>query len=290
LSKTSFDEFERPEQYKFIFICGLHRSGTSPFFRMLREHPNVSGFRNTGAREDEGQHLQTVFPSARDYGGPGRFGFAPKARLTEESVLITTQNRMKLFAEWCQYWDLAKPYLLEKSPPNLIRTRFLQAVFPQSSFIVISRHPVAVSLSTLKWTDCSMDSLIEHWLHCHNLFALDRSHLRRVLEIKYEDLIRDSDSTVQQVCNFLGLIPHSPEPLDSKGNDRYFKVWRELKKDKRGRSLYRRIVAKYESRVREYGYSLDDLEEPALQQSGLWEGGKPARFARFPSDLGKSAL
>jgi hypothetical protein len=50
-----------------------------------------------------------VFPSARDYGGPGRFGFAPKARLTEESVLITTQNRMKLFAEWCQYWDLAKP-------------------------------------------------------------------------------------------------------------------------------------------------------------------------------------
>jgi hypothetical protein len=114
--------------------------------------------------------------------------------------------------------------------------------------------------------------------------------LRRVLEIKYEDLIRDSDSTLQQVCKFLGLIPYSPEPLDSKGNERYFKVWRELTTDKRGRSLNRRIVAKYESRVREYGYSLDDLEGPALQQSGLREGGKAAGFARFPSDLGKSAL
>ena len=233
---------------------------------MLRQHPEVSGFRNTGAPEDEGQHLQTVFAPAKEYGGPGRFGFAPQAHLTEESVLITTQNRMKLFAEWCQYWDLAKPYLLEKSPPNLIRTRFLQALFPQSSFIVISRHPIAVSLSTSKWTDCSMDSLMEHWLHCHRLFAQDRSHLRRLLEIKYEDLIRDSDSTLQQVCKFLGLVPHSPEPLDSGGNQRYFNTWRELKTDRRGRSLYRRIVAKYESKVREFGYSLEDLELPAIQR------------------------
>jgi hypothetical protein len=258
-----------PEQYKFIFICGLHRSGTSPFFRMLREHPDVSGFRNTGAPEDEGQHLQTLFSSAKKHGGPGRFGFAPEAHLTEQSVLITTENRRNLFAEWCQYWDLTKPYLLEKSPPNLIRTRFLQALFPQSSFIVISRHPIAVSLSTSKWTDCSMDSLMEHWLHCHRVFARDRSHLRRVLEIRYEDLIRDTDATLQQVCEFLGLTPHSPEPLDSGGNERYFKVWRELKTDRRGRSLYSRIVAKYESKVREYGYSLDEVEMPASSNSRL---------------------
>jgi hypothetical protein len=268
LSKTPVEALEPfPDQHKFIFICGLHRSGTSPFFRILQQHPDVSGFRNTGAPEDEGQHLQTVFAPAKQYGGPGRFGFAPQARLTEESGLITTQNRMKLFAEWCRYWDLAKPYLLEKSPPNLIRTRFLQALFPQSSFIVISRHPIAVSLSTSKWTDCSMDSLMEHWLHCHRLFAQDRPHLRRVLEIKYEDLIRDSNSTLQQVCKFLGLIPHSPEPLDPGGNQRYFKTWRELKTDRRGRSLYKRIVAKYESRVREYGYSLEELEMPALKPS-----------------------
>lgn len=267
MSETPFEAFQPfPEQYKFIFICGLHRSGTSPFFRMLREHPNVSGFRNTGAPEDEGQHLQTVFPPAAKHGGPGRFGFQPEARLTEESVLITTQNRIKLFAEWSRYWDLTKPYLLEKSPPNLIRTRFLQALFPQSSFVIISRHPIPVSLSTSKWTDCSMDSLIEHWLHCHRVFAQDRSHLRRVLEIKYEDLIRDSDSTLQQVCKFLGLIPHSPKPLDSGGNERYFKVWRELKTNRRGRSLCRRIVAKYEDRVREYGYSLEDVEAPVIQQ------------------------
>jgi hypothetical protein len=68
LSKTSFDEFERPEQYNFIFICGLHRSGTSPFFRMLRDVADEFGRRNK---------CQYVFPVmwlgrlACSFAGPG---------------------------------------------------------------------------------------------------------------------------------------------------------------------------------------------------------------------------
>ena len=30
--------------------------------RMLAEHPEVSGFADTGAPADEGQHLQDVYP------------------------------------------------------------------------------------------------------------------------------------------------------------------------------------------------------------------------------------
>ncbi len=95
-------------RYKFIFLCGLHRSGTSPLFRILREHPQISGFFNTGVPEDEGQHLQTVFPAAKVYEGPGRFGFAREAHLTDESGLVMAENRQKLFAEWSKYWD-ARP-------------------------------------------------------------------------------------------------------------------------------------------------------------------------------------
>jgi hypothetical protein len=246
------------DRYKFIFLCGLHRSGTSPLFRILREHPQISGFRDTGVPEDEGQHLQTVFPAATAYGGPGRFGFIEEAYLTEESALITLANRQRLFEEWSKHWDLTKPCLLEKSPPNLIRTRFLQAVFPGSYFIVISRHPIAVSFATSKWARSSLESLMKHWLHCHRLFELDRPHLRHVRVIKYEDLIRSTETELKEIYEFLGLARHSAPPLNPAGNDRYFSAWRKLSVETDGRALFHEIVAKYEERIRPYGYSLLD--------------------------------
>ena len=69
--------------HRFVFLAGLHRSGTTLLARLLASHPEVSGFSDTGVPADEGQHLQTVYPAAAVYGGPGRFGFAPEAHFTE---------------------------------------------------------------------------------------------------------------------------------------------------------------------------------------------------------------
>jgi hypothetical protein len=248
------------QSHKFVFLCGLHRSGTSPLFRILREHPQISGFRNTGVPEDEGQHLQSVFPPAKAHGGPGRFGFAPEAHLTEKSALVNADNRDRLFHEWSRHWDLSRPYLLEKSPPNLIRTRLLQKLFPDSYFIVIYRHPIAVSLATWKWARTGMESLMEHWLVCHRLFQQDRAHLRHVLEIKYEDLIQNGGITFPRIYQFLGLEPRAALHLNPAGNARYFAVWRQLAKDPKGRTTFHHLVAKYEQQVRHYGYSFTDAE------------------------------
>ena len=251
------------DRYKFVFLCGLHRSGTSPLFRILRDHPDVSGFKDTGVPEDEGQHLQTVVPAAKVYGGPGRFGFAPEAHLTEKSGLLTAANKVKLFDEWSKYWDLTKHYLLEKSPPNLIRSRFLQAMFPNSRIIVILRHPVAVSLATSKWTDSSLESLMEHWLVCHQIFEQDRPHLKQVHVIRYEDLIRETGRSLEGVWEFLGLAPQPSSALDSSGNDRYFNAWRKLSAEKRGAARVHRMVEHYEERAQRFGYSLLECESLA---------------------------
>lgn len=116
--------------------------------RCIATHPEVSGFHGTGVEEDEGQHLQTVYPPARRRGGPGRFALSEQSHLTESSPLATPESAQRLAAEWGRHWDLQRRVLLEKSPPNLVMTRFLQQLFPDSGFIMVVRHPVIVALST----------------------------------------------------------------------------------------------------------------------------------------------
>lgn len=246
--------------HKFIFICGLHRSGTSPLFKKLRSHPQISGFHNTGVPEDEGQHLQSVIAPAKAFGGPGRFGFAPEAHLTETSLLAHPQAARQLFREWSNHWNMDKPYLLEKSPPNLIRTRFLEALFPNSYFIVLLRHPVAVSLATMKWTDLGVESLLDHWFHCHQIFDKDRAFLRNVLVIRYEDLVATTRDEMSRIYEFLRLSPLPAESLDAGANSRYFKSWRET--IAQNPALLSRVQEKFGRKMNEYGYSFLPDEAP----------------------------
>lgn len=144
----------------FIFIAGLHRSGTSLLHDIMKTHPSVSGFSETGVPKDEGQHLQSVYQTAMAFGGPGKFVFDPRAYMNESHPLATHENAKVIFEQWRQYFDLSYRYLIEKSPPNIIRTRFLQKLFPRSKFIVILRHPLAVSYATKKWSRTSIASLL----------------------------------------------------------------------------------------------------------------------------------
>lgn len=227
---------------------------------MLAEHPEVSGFSDTGVPADEGQHLQTVYPTARTYGGPGKFGFAAEAHLTEASPLVSEANAGKLLEEWAPHWDLGRPVLVEKSPPNLIRTRFLQALYPGASFVVVTRHPIAVSLATQKWSKTSLSSLLEHWVVCHRTFAGDRPHLDRVTVVTYERLVTDPNGCLETLYPFLGLEPR-PTSLDvrSDGNDPYFARWRELEGGLAGSLRARRLRRRFEAAVEPFGYSLENL-------------------------------
>jgi hypothetical protein len=113
--------------HQFVFIGGLHRSGTSLLHRLLTSHPAISGFSDTGVPEDEGQHLQSVYKPAKDHGGPGRFAFDPASHLTEADASSEAEAARRLWQDWHPRWELDCPVLVEKSLPNVVRTRYLQA-------------------------------------------------------------------------------------------------------------------------------------------------------------------
>jgi hypothetical protein len=246
------------KKHHFLFVNGLHRSGTSILFKWIKAQKNISGFSDTGVIEDEGQHLQSVYSAANNYGGPGKFGFRKQAYLDQNSDLITDANRSKLFEQWSLYWDLNNSILVEKSPPNIIRTRFLQAMYPNSSFLTITRHPIAVSFATQKWSHNSLNKLIKHWIVCHEAYRKDQEFLKSQLLIKYEDFCADPISTVDQISKWMDteiIIPEGVEDIKNM-NAKYFKMWEDYQKGFFSGFLARRIIKKYEAKLNEFGYSL----------------------------------
>ena len=272
-------------QRQFIFIGGLHRSGTTLFHDLLTEHPSISGMVRTGVPMNEGQFLQDVFaPEGRyrklwpvrfvrqlglqalaemGYGGPGRFAFEAGAHLTEQSSLADQKNAERIGKSWAPYWtDPSAAHLVEKSPPNMIRFRFLQELFPRSHFLLLYRHPIAVSLATKRhWRPyTTLYSLFRHWIHAHQVCREDQPYLRRFLAVRYEDLVASPESVMTDVFAFLGLSPPSGSPgrtLDPNVNQRYFEQWASYGSSRTGRVYQRFLRSSFEQAFREYGYSLD---------------------------------
>jgi len=244
------------QQHKFIFICGLHRSGTSLLYKILKNQKTISGFKNTTAIEDEGQHLQSVFNAANKHGGPGKFGFDKDSFLNEKSEIIKKENKYKLFSEWSKYWDLSKEYLIEKSPPNLVRTLFLQAMFPNSYFITIYRHPAATSLATKKWSKTSHYSLIKHWLVCHNQYLEDKKTLKNSLDVNYEDLTDNPKETLKIIGDFLNTQIILSENTIKKGvNDKYLSLWQKNKRSILYKFNIKKAEKEFEVSINKFGYS-----------------------------------
>jgi hypothetical protein len=268
---------------KYVFVGGSPRSGTSLLGRNIARLEDCSGLKNTGVFEDEGQFLQDVYAVASQYGGSSRCGFDPRMHRTESSDLLTPENVARLRATWHSYWDNTKTIFVEKTPENFLMTRFLQAAFPNSYFVVLRRHPVPVSIGGQKWTSnfTSLNRMFEHWLRCYELFELDKKYLNHVYELTYEDYVADPNKYHQEIAAFIGTrVPEPPkedtfrivlqwrnplgllvpeqamETTSAVHSKKYFDRWSHFLTRSPFKGYYRYIARKYGPEFAKYGYSL----------------------------------
>lgn len=280
--------------HTMLFLGGPHRGGTTILWKKLREHPQLAGFGDkVGSDASEGIFMQTVYPqfgigneiSAGTFNGQtrsfkpgeldarglGRFAFNPDAHITEDDPLVHPSNRQMLFNEWSFFWPLHDPrrrVLLEKSPPNMLISRFLQELFAVDGgdvrFVFTTRHPIANALAHKKWMACSTLSIFElvlHWLVSHETLEEDLPKVKQYYSLKFEDFAEDPKATMKAIYGWLGVDDTFYGTLRVKPdtNEKYKKEYcAMLVAHADFRAAHERLVRKLGDRVASFGYDLDE--------------------------------
>ena len=206
---------------RFVFVAGLHRTGTSLVSRMLAAHPEISAITGAPVPENEGCYLQGAIPHTALHGRPGHYAVDPAQHHTEASRYNTLEARRRLFEDWSPWFDGAKPWWLEKSPVNLTRMRLYQQLFPTSQFVIVLRHPQFMAAALAKWVDADAASLLAYALDAYDVMVADLAYLHAAFVMRYEDLIADPQAIQRSLCAFLSIDERYANLTLRNGNSDY---------------------------------------------------------------------
>ena len=209
--------------HRYVFVAGLHRTGTSLLAKIIGTHPHISTIKGAPVPENEGCYLQGAIPHTALDGIPGHFATDPRQHYIEDHALNTFETKLRLDQEWGEWFDHSAPWRLEKSPVNLTRMRLLQALFPLSNFIVVTRHPQFMAQALQKWTDQDVATVAEYGVEAYRLMLDDLQYLHRAIVIRYEDLVKRPGDYLEAIAAFLDLEP-SFTPFDIRDGNLDYEV------------------------------------------------------------------
>ncbi len=195
----------RTANHRYVFVAGLHRTGSSLLARTLGLHDAISSICGAPVPENEGAYLQGAIPHTARHGIPGEFATDPQQHLTEIHPLNSLETKLRLEYEWGQWFDGTKPWRVEKSPVNLTRMRLLQALFPLSQFVIITRHPLFMAHALRKWSGTSVDELAQYGVDAYRQALQDIAYLHAAMVVRYEDLVAHPTRQISAVEAFLDL-------------------------------------------------------------------------------------
>ena len=196
------------EGYFWLFLCGVTNSGTTILARVIGSHPEVR------VLPTEGQWLTGALPLEREYGvrreSTKRLDVF---HLTEES---DPAPALRMKYDWSYHFERRPGIALEKSTPNALRTRWLQANFRPSRFIGIVRHPYAACEGIRRRTGMEIEAAARQWARANEVMLDDGERLERFLLVTYEDLTERPEEELERLQRFLDLeTPFDRAALDS---------------------------------------------------------------------------
>ncbi len=178
-----------------LFILSPPFCGSTLLWKLISTSGTVSSL------PDEGQFLPEVRPLMR--GAPAN---------PDKHIPWTAVEKI-----WRQYWDLSKPILLEKSPPNVMRADQIEEHFQNAAFIAMMRDPYAFCEGHHRRLGKGAKFAADRWCQFAQMQRRNIQERSRILYFTYEALTEDTRGVAQQIIEFL------PE-LESIDIDRTFKL------------------------------------------------------------------
>jgi hypothetical protein len=182
----------------WIFIIGCNNSGTTLLYEMLGLHSEIT------LLPHEGQYLTRLLPLPATAGCPRVWTERLDVfRLTEEDDGVDGD---RLVFDWVSQAERPLRRLIaEKSPPNTLRSRWLQKVFPAAAFIAIVRSGYAVAEGVRRRQGYDLERCAQHWSLANHLMLEDAERLERFLLVRYEDLLGDFTGVAESIATFLQI-------------------------------------------------------------------------------------
>lgn len=207
----------------FPFFVGSGRSGTTLVRAMFDSHPELSVPGESGFITRLGRH------ACRRYGCNGTFD----SRVFVSDILAHPrfvrwgirehEVRNALLAEPATNYAEAirsvyslyarkngKSLYGDKTPVYVLNIPYLAGLFPESKFVHIIRDGRDVALSHLsikEWGPSTIEEAALEWKQRVSAGRRAGENLKpgRYVELRYEELVADPESTLRPVCDVLGL-------------------------------------------------------------------------------------
>ncbi len=224
-----------------VFIIGFPRSGTTLLDTLLRGHPSIR----------VAEEADAVPAMVNRLSGQSDERLETLADLQGRNVEDLRTTYFEALARHVQADDGVLP--VDRFALNTVYAGEIHRIFPEARFILMLRHPADCVLSCFMQTFYETPAnasffTLEDSAHLYDrVFGLWRQYTGllqlNVLQVKYEDLVTDAETTCRQILDFLempwhpGIMEHERTALDRSliSTASYNQVTRPLYTEAQGR-------------------------------------------------------
>lgn len=196
------------------FVVGMNRSGTTLLRMMLDAHPDITLPPETHfvptvikAMKEEGAGTVTALEAMKSHREWGDFDFSDDdvwswagGEKTDAGTVL--RGFYEAYAE-----RQGKPRWGEKTPMYVTKMRMIERAIPEARFVHVIRDGRDVALSVLDRTvrDLTAAHVAGRWKRKIERAQSMAPKLQHYLEIRYEDLILDTEPTLRKITDFADL-------------------------------------------------------------------------------------
>ena len=208
---------------RLIFLVGPPRSGTTLLMRMLNSHSAIY------SRAEP--HLLTPLAHLGyfDNVDAAPFDHLQAAQAIKELVAELPRGEDDYIDACRAYVDVlygrlldhngrGKRFFLDKTPANALVLPFITKLYPQARYVVLTRHPAAIFSSYANsFFDGDYDAA-RRFNPILNRYVPAMARLLRdqrvpLVQVRYEELVRQPELEMRRVCEFLG-VPFEPGMIE----------------------------------------------------------------------------